>query len=245
MVRGYSILTILICLGILACKKRDSSCFNTYGEPAVKEVPLDSVTQFRLYKNITYHVYQDTLQKIVIRAGSNIIDHIHVYDQNHYVSVVNKNKCNFLRDYDNKVEVDIHYAYPERFYCEVSDSLIFEDTIVGEYLHVEQVTGGGGVRLSCDVFRLVMISSHGVGHYTVSGRAEKADLRVETNGSGDTRNFTADKYLILQNSTGDLRLNADQAIVDITIRGTGNILYSGIPDSIRINRLGDGNFIKQ
>ena len=229
-----------------SCKKAgEKSCFKSYGEITEKEILLDSVIQFRLFKDITYHLYQDSLKKIVIRGGSNVIEHIHVSNQLNVLTVMNMNECNFLRDYDKKIEVDIHYPDYGRIYTEINDSLIFEDTIASEYLHVEQVYGGGGTRLCVNVNRLVLIARQGVGHYKLSGRANEADLRVETNASGDATDFKAKKYLLYQNSTADMDVNLDSAEVHLTIKGTGNILYAGTPDSLVMVITGDGQLLKK
>lgn len=229
---------------ISACKKaNERTCFKSHGAAAQIEIPLDSVNHFNLYKNIRYHIYQDTLRKVIIKGGENVIPFIDIAQNGYEVSIQNKNKCNFLRDFDTKILVEIHYPWYDYIYSETNDSLLFKDTVLGDRLYVEQTLGGGGVKLNVNVNKLILVVSHGVGNYSVSGQANFADLRVQTNGSGDARQLQCPDYLLDNNSTADLRVNLNQATAKATIRGTGNILYSGVPDSLETFIKGDGQVI--
>jgi len=242
------IVFILSCLSLLlfSCKKAgDRQCLKSFGAPATLEIPLDSVYQFCLYKNITYHVFQDTLRKVVVKGGTNTVNFVKVSNVDHVLSITNENKCQFLRDFEQKITVEIHYPFLYKFYSETNDSLIFHDTISASQLHIEQSMGGGGVRAHVNVTELVMAASHGVGNFKVSGNAGTADLRVQTDGSGDATALVCPFYLLDQNSTQDLLVNLEGATASIAIKGTGNVIYTGTPDSLNIIQKGDGAVIQK
>jgi len=234
----------LMC-SFFSCKKaEDRACFKSYGDVIEKEIPLDSVSEFRLYKNITYHVYQDTLRKLIVRTGDKLVNHIVVENSGNVLSISNTNRCHFLRDYDKKTVVEIHYPFYNVIYSEANDSLIFKNTIVGNYLEVEQNLGGADVVLDVDVNHIVMIASGGVARFVLSGITNYADLRAQTNGSGDASNLKANNVYVYNNSTGDVLVDLDSAEADIHIKGTGDVLYSGAPDSLSLEKTGDGKLIK-
>lgn len=241
--KQFFILCILCSL--CACKKAgERQCLKGFGEDTVVTLPLDSVYEFKLYKNIRYEVYQDTLRKLVIRGGANMVNFIEVNNLNYVLSVRNQNKCDFLRKYEQKIIVEIHYPHFRNFYSETEDSLIFHDTLRGHEIHIEQNMGGGGVRLHVDTDILVLSASHGVASYQVSGTTTYADLRLQTGSSGNAENLRAKKLVIDHNSTGNLLVNLDSASAAITIRGTGNVLYRGNPDSLSVIKSGDGALIQ-
>lgn len=246
MVKFFGVIACVMLL-VISCKKaEDRSCFKSYGEMSELEIPLDSVYEFRLYKNMTYHLYQDSSYKMIVRGGKNVIGHVTTDYTNYTLSVRNENKCHFLRDYDNKIEVEIHYPfYQNMFYSETSDSIIFHDTIVASQIHVELIMGGGVVMLNAHTTELVMNASHGVGSFKVSGTTKFADLRVQTDARGDATGLTAEKMDVYQNSTGDIKVNLESANAFVWMRGTGNVIYSGIPDSLEILDQGDGAVIPQ
>lgn len=126
----WVLITLFVFTG---CKKPgDRTCFKNTGTFTSVEVPLDSVRTFRLYKNIRYHIYQDNARKIVIEGGEHVVNQIGVTNEDGIVSIHNNNKCNFLRDSEKMISVEIHYPYLNRFYIESSDSVVFENTVTNE-----------------------------------------------------------------------------------------------------------------
>lgn len=242
----YFFIISLLSLMIFSCKKSSvRSCFKSYGDETQIEYDLDSVDRFKLYKNIRYHIYQDTLRKVIIKGGENVIGLVELEYDSTSLSITNKNKCNFLRDFDNQIVVEIHYPFYKWIYSETDDSLVFKDTIHSNYLYVDQFLGGGKVILNTQADVLVMNASNGVGSYTLGGHADYADLRVQAGASGDATQLTSYSYLLDQNSTGDLKVNLDSAAANIKIKGTGNVIYTGDPDTIILTKTGDGELIEE
>lgn len=233
-------------LTLAACKKAtERTCLKSNGDESHIEIPLDSVANFKLYKGINYHIYQDTLRKVIIKGGSNVIPLVDVKNSSGELSIQNKNKCNFLRDYDKRIQVEIHYPFYHRIYSETEDSLIFKDTIYSNYLYVDQAMGGGHVTLHMNGGILVLLARNGVGSFDVSGTVNHADLRVQTGARGNARELKSNSFELDQNSTGNLYVNLDSAQAIIAIKGTGDVIYTGDPDTIIVNQIGVGTVIKE
>lgn len=241
----HSIFIAILCM-LFSCKKAtERTCLKSNGEESLIEIPLDSVANFMLYKNLNYHIYQDTLRKVIIRGGSNIIPLVEVKNISGELSIRNNNKCNFLRDYDKRIQVEIHYPFYKRFYSETEDSLIFEDTICSPYLYVDQAMGGGTVRLHIEGGTLILLARNGVGSFEVSGEVNHADLRIQSGAIGNARELKSPIYELDQNSTGNLYVNLDSAQAIVAMKGTGDVIYTGDPDSIIVNQTGVGAVIKE
>jgi hypothetical protein len=243
--RLFLIIPVLF-LFVISCKKKDErSCLKSFGADTELEFPLDSIKEFRLYKNISYYFFQDTLRKVIVKGGQNVVNFIRLQTADHILSITNENKCHFLRDFDHKIQVEIHYPFYSDIYSETNDSVIFQDTISADQLHVQQVLGGGGIRLCVNTKQLILEATHGVGNYKVTGQAQYADLRIQTNGSGDASGLKCPLFDIDLNSSGNLLVNLDSAKASVLIRGTGNVIYSGTPDSLIITKNGDGAVVQQ
>ncbi len=228
-----------------SCKKsEDRTCFKSTGEQTSIEIPLDSVHTFKLYKNIKYRIFQDTLRKVIINGGANVVDFIEVENENGTVSMHNKNKCNFLRKSEDFIEVEIHYPYLERFYIEPSDSVIFENTITSDSLIVELREGGGSALLDVDVNFFAINVSYGTADYVLSGQANNAEVKIQNNGFADASQFNAAYIFVYNNSTNDIKIDLDNSDAYVVIEGTGTIYYSGNPTAANLNQTGSGSFIK-
>ncbi|MEX1002642.1 MAG: DUF2807 domain-containing protein [Crocinitomicaceae bacterium] len=239
------IIAVGVLLAFFGCKKKeDRKCWKGHGEETFIEIPLDSVRSFDLGKGIRYKIYQDDLNKVVIRGGANMVNLIEVEDRQDTLYIDNNNSCNFLRDHERDVVVEIHYPYLQDFYIEPSDSVTFENTVSGDFLKIEIREAGGSLKLNTDVGFLYMVVSHGSGDFTVSGKATSAQLKVQHNGYGDARNFKADQLLVYQNSTAPIKINADNTKLEVEIQGIGDVFYTGTPIEVSLAGNGSGELIK-
>ncbi|WP_027421163.1 GIN domain-containing protein [Crocinitomix catalasitica] len=247
MIRRYKYIIpfLLILFLIGACKKsEDRACFKGIGDQITIEVPLDSVRHFVLNKNIRYKIYQDTLNKIVINGGSNMVNFITVGNADHVLNINNENKCRFLRSEEDLVEVEIHYPFYDTFFMDVTDSVIFVDTIVTENLYVEMRDGGGSAKMNVRAYELGFIVSNGAADFTLGGRVTKAELKVQNNGAANTENLIIDEYVfIYQNSTANILLNMNLNKALVVIDGSGDVIHIGNPNILIREGLGTGEII--
>ena len=229
----------------VACKKaNDRRCFKSTGNKVEIEIPLDSTNHFKLYKNLKYYIVQDSLQKVIIRGGENVVGFVDVVTEDFVTSVRNTNSCNFLRDAEAIIEVEIHYPHPKRFYIEPSDSVIFKNTISCDSLIVDIRDGGGSARLDVNVGFLYINVSHGTADYTLTGNANNAEVKIQNNGFADASAFNAPAIFLYHNSTGDLKINLENSSGLVLINGTGNVLYTGMGLALELQQNGSGKFVK-
>jgi hypothetical protein len=239
----YAFFVITLVL-IVSCKKaEDKRCLKSFGEMSEIEIPLDSTNEFRLSKRIKYNFYQDSLKKVVVRAGKNMLKFIDVNTSEYVTTIQNNNGCNFVRRYDKIVEVDVHYPKYSRIYSESSDSVIFKNTITGQSLSIEIRNGAGVVDIEADVDDVAISVSYGVGSYVLKGRSNSAVISLQNKGRGDATGFSAKNIRIYQNSSNDLKVNLDSSEVNVLLNGNGDILYLGTPDTLGFSGQGDSQFL--
>jgi len=239
-----NVFVISIFVLLLGCKKtEDRPCYKSFGDVVEKEIALDSVNKFELYKNIKYRFYQDSTKKIVVRGGKNMVNFVDIRTLDYVTSINNLNKCNFLRNSDKLMEVDIHYPTYNSIYAEPTDSIIFMDTLKGDFTKIELRNGGGVLDLTVDMNHISLSVSFGVGSYVVKGRTKYSNLSIQNMGRGDALGLTSNFISIYQNSSNDLYSNFDSAEVKILYYANGDVFYSGTPDSLSISGVGDGEVL--
>ncbi len=225
-------------------KAEERSCLKGAGDYTELMAPLDSIRHFVFNENIKYRIYQDEQRKVVIKGGANLVEHIEVNMVNDTLSVRNNNKCNFLRNNADIVEVEIHYPYLNTFFMDVTDSVVFENKIIGDFLGIEMKDGGGSMLLDVDLHRISIIVSQGAADFTLNGKADEAELKVQNNGSANAIRFRPGYVFVFQNSTADFFINLDGTSALIIVDGTGNVFYENEPGNIEAEGVGSGQIIR-
>lgn len=242
----YLLVTVLsLCVLFVSCQKsEDRTCWKGAGDDAELSVGLDSVSHFRLLKNIKYRIYQDNERRLTIKGGENLIKHIGVTRNGYEITVENFNRCNFLRGSETMPEVEIHYPHFNSFFIDPTDSVVFEGTICGDSVGVEMRDGGGSLVMDVDVEKIAMIVSHGPADFTLTGKADAAELKVQNNGAGNAAYFRSNYVFIYQNSTADISINLDNTWALIVVDGTGHVFYRNKPKVLDREGLGQGQIIQ-
>lgn len=242
--KSIGMLTVLALMLFSCAKSEDRSCFKSNGSYAERFLTLDSIRAFHLNEHIKYRIYQNDYRKLIIKGGGNLINFIEVDNRDNVLYVTNNNKCNFLRDQNEQVEVEIHYPYLNTFYIDATDSVVFANKVRGNSLTVEMRNGGGSLTATVDVHKISMVISHGAGDITLKGIADEAELKVQNNGAMDAAGFHSTYVYMYQNSTADMFIDLDNSSADIQIDGTGNVFYRNNAANIVTWGLGQGTIQK-
>lgn len=239
---GHIFLFVLL---FSACKKaEDRRCWKSFGDDTTIEIPIDSLQKMRLNSGLTYIMHQSSVRKVEVVGGSNMVNEVDVEIVNFTLEITNRSTCNFLRNFDKKVIVHIYYPEFINIYAEISDSLIFMDTIEGDKMSLEMRSAGGVAIMTTNINHLEVIVSAGPGHFVANGFAKYATLKTQGQGYGNALGLESKFLSGYQNSGAPLELNLDGSEANILIDGAGDVLYKGTPKSIELTQNGAGNFIK-
>lgn len=238
------IIIIIITLGIWSCKKaEDRKCYKSFGDITEVEYSIDSVQKFKLYKKIKYKFYQDTSRKVIVRTGNSMQKFIEVKTEGYITTINNYNQCHFLRDNDKKVEVEIHYPHYNTIYAEPSDSMVFVDTLKGEYTNIHLRDGGGTLKLNVNMNQIQVGISYGTGNFIIGGQANYSHLSIQNLAYGDALNLKTDELSIYHNSNNDLLTNFDSTNVKVLFYANGDVRFVGQPLSLSVEGVGEGEVI--
>lgn len=241
-IKGVAFIFIL---SFIACQKaEDRTCFKSTGSYSEIIMPLDSIRHFDFGERIKYRIYQNNYNKVIIKGGKNLIQQIDISNRDNILYVRNRNKCQVLRNDLDIVTVEIHYPFLNSFFMNASDSVVFMDKIKGYSFSVEMRNGGGSLVADVDVHKISMIVSSGAGDFTLGGKADEAELKVQNNGSANAIYFRSEYVYIYQNSTANMFIDLKNSSALISIDGTGNVFYSNDAGNIEREGLGEGQIIK-
>ncbi|HQW58476.1 MAG TPA: DUF2807 domain-containing protein, partial [Gammaproteobacteria bacterium] len=108
--RTKQLFLLFISLVQMACNKESAPDFvQTTGELTQVERTTAEFNEIELNNSIDLVLTQDTVNRIIVEAGRNLIPDILTDVNNGKMVIKNSNKFNFLRSYKKKIRVLVHY----------------------------------------------------------------------------------------------------------------------------------------
>jgi hypothetical protein len=237
---------IIVVLSILiACKKaEDRSCFKTVGAETTKEIYTAGFNQLHLKEHIIYTLVQDTVEKIVLTGGKNLLNLIDIQVADNILEIKNSNRCNFLRTYKKKVRAEVHFKDLINIDFEGTEELTNKDTLNLKWFFILIKNGAGPVKLNVNATSIDALISHGFGDFTFNGVTSNANFNIRSNGFCDVYGLKVkDSLTVISATPGTLKVNAQNTVFKAQIEADGNILYKGKAKNVSLNKLGKGNLI--
>lgn len=230
---------------VLSCKKaEDRSCFKSIGEDAQRVVDLPEFSKLKLYKNLSFHLVQDTVNYAVIKGGKNLINLVTFSMEDDFMAVHNENKCNFLRSYDHIIEVELHFKNINFVDFYGSQPLTNADTIRADFFNLYIDKGAGSVTLTIDTDYANGYIHEGAGDYTLKGKILYGHFQIRDNGFADVTGLDIEEGIELSTwSSGTLKCRANQIPLKVNIYRAGDVWYYGNPSSITVHQEGTGKLI--
>jgi hypothetical protein len=237
----------LVLIFAVGCKKaEDRACWKSTGDESSLVLPINTfVDTLILGENFNYRLIPDTVEYIEVAGGENVIPFVQALESNGKIVISNENKCNFLRSFKKKIQVNIHLKQLRFLRYTGGGEVVSSDTIHTSELRLFIVDGGGPVNLMVQTGYLEAVIAHGYGDFTFSGTSLATFLNCQSNGFCDTRNLsTTGNLRVRSSSSADMRVNAAQTNFIVEIYGRGNIRYTGTPNSLVTTITGEGQLIQ-
>lgn len=230
---------------LFACKKAENrKCFKTAGGDSEKTVHVGTFHQLELGPHIRYVLVQDTVEKVVLSGGKNLLNFISTDVVDNRLVVKNKNKCNFLRSYKKEVKAEIHLKTLHKVLFEGTKALDCQGQLDLPYLTVVTRDGAGDFNLNVKSSVLSMVITNGWGNFNLTGETDYMKLDIRVNGSTDAYGLTVNDSLdVISTSSGLIKVNAHGAQFRAEVSSNGDIWYIGTPSSKEYNRYGEGELI--
>jgi hypothetical protein len=231
----------------IGCKKStERSCFKSSGKLVSTIIDQGYFNILRLHPYVDYELIQDTTNYVEISCGENLFPFIDVAVKDSILTISNKNKCRFLRDYDKSVKAKIHLSSLFNIYYDGTGSLISLDTISASFFTLKIEDSAGEVNLIVKSEVLSVYKTNAAGLLVLSGKTNKARYENTSLNKFDVSNLEVrDSVFFLNQGYGHMYLYTKLINVYGRIEGVGNVYYKGLPALTQVQSLGKGKFIEQ
>jgi hypothetical protein len=197
-----------------------------------------------LKEHLKYVLVQDTVEKVVLTGGENLLNFIEVDVVDGVLTMSNSNRCNFLRSYKKKVTAEIHFKSLINMEFIGTEELTNKGTLELGWFTLLIRDGAGPLKLNMNAEAVFATISHGWGDFTFNGVVNHANLNVRSNGFCDTYGLKViDSLTVISNTQGSVKVNADNTIFRAETDADGNIYFKGNPLSTSFNQYGNGELI--
>lgn len=213
-------------------------CFTSTGKIVTEEYPLQDFQTIQLNNLFTVYLQQDTVNKLVFKAGKNIMPKLGYSINDTTLSVYDKNFCDFINPYDHIPQVTIHFKSFSLLQCFGQVNMYSVDTIRGNYITVQMKTKISNVDLTFDTYVTNFQLWNSTGNFYLRGKTTNTYFINYGTGYLFAEDLkVSDEALISANSTGDTHMQSGKVLIAI-IKNKGEIYYYGTPDSVNIERMG-------
>jgi hypothetical protein len=232
-------------LVLIACKKPENRrCAKTAGEDSELVHMVDSFDKLDIGPNFKVVLVQDSVEKVIVRGGKNLINFIQLEVTDGILTIVNDNKCNFLRSYKHVVEVEIHLINVINVLFKGTKELSCANQLHLPYLTFEIQEGAGKCNLNLNCYSLFLGSGFGWGNYEVVGQTNFLKVNFRDNGFGDMYGLQVlDTATVISSSSERMKINLGGAAARVETSSYGDIWYIGTPTFLEYYQYGEGELI--
>lgn len=241
----HSIMLILILLFSSSCEKfQPGDCFKNTGEITEESRELTAIKYLHMYNNVDVYVKYDPNYSVLVKAGKNVIPGIKTSVSEQTLTIENVNSCNWVRSFDNPIEVYISTPELDSIVYQSSGNLIFTNQFVGDSIKIDVLEGAGSIDLWLEMVKSRINLAYGTADLNVKGHSHLSYLHSEAYGPADLSALNTEFTFMTNKSTNNCRVRA-RLELDVAIYNVGDVYYSGNPNIINADIAGPGKLIKE
>jgi hypothetical protein len=197
----------------------------------------------KLENHINLFIKQDIVNKLRIEANENLLpfivtdffrDTLHIYDDN---------RCEFLRNYKNEINVYVSVKKLDRIWFNGSGKVFAEDTIISDKFYLDLLTAGGSIDVKIKVAWSKISIHTGPGDIKIAGISNTCSFYSASNGFIDASELITKTSYVHNKGTGDFTVNVNNEM-GVEMNNTGSVFCYGNPNILYKNITGKGELIK-
>ena len=242
----HILIASFILLSLVCCKKVENrSCIKSVGAEKIKVIDLPFFNKLQLYERIKFELVQDSVNKVILKGGENLLNKIDVKISEDTLIINNNNKCNFLRNYIKIVTAEVHFKELNQLRYFGTELLTNKGVLNLPWFNLSIESSSGSVNLNLNS-SVIYASSGNYGDFNIAGKTNIAFIYNNSNGYCNTYNLLVkDSIKVSSRTMGIMKINADNTLLNAEILNGGNIFYKGNPSSILLKKTGKGELIKE
>lgn len=219
-------------------------CFYGSGPLSTEERSLGKIDGIYLTSNVDLILYEDSVPRMRVTAGKNLIDGIEAKIENGILRVRNKNKCNWIRKMDPTLTLEIWTNNLQSLYVEnASGDVTCMDSINTYLFRFDSFNCLGNYRLKLNTTYATLALHNGPADLYVEGRVLTQYNYNAGYGKMNCVNLQSDNVFMRNKGTNDVLVTSTQKL-EAEIGYIGNIYYKGNPAEIKSQITGSGKLIK-
>lgn len=215
------------------CKKDGGcNCLKGTGDVITEVRQLPTFNGVYVENDVNLIFQEDTVQRVSVEAGKNIMDGILTEMDGGILTIKNKNKCNFLRRLDIPINVYIHYVR-NQFYqirTEGTGTIANTNPCTNDSINLES-EGSANITFQMGGLCRTYTHQHGAGDITLLGSCDQVIIYAKGTGFTITEDCTNNYTWVWTNTTGKTSVHSIGMLIT-NINGSGNVYYKGTPTSI-------------
>lgn len=175
-------------------------------------------------------------QTVEIEADDNIIPIISTNVRGGELRIKNEQR------YRTNHEVNVYITIPvvSRLSIQGSGNLYGENPLAGDQLEVD-ISGSGNMDIEMYYTRLA-VEGNGSGDFQMFGEVEEQEIKISGSGNYRAKDLNSQSCYIKISGSGQGEVKVSD-LLDVEIRGSGDIIYYGNPE-IRSSIRGSGDLVK-
>ena len=227
-------LVILILSLIYSCEKgHRTDCLKSYGEQVKINRNIEAFGTINIRTHVDLTLIEDSTNWIEVISGENLVDGIITEVTNGALNIYDANKCHWMRSYDNKNEVIVHYKQFHHIYFESTGNIKFSNAFTFDSLTIDCWNAGGSLEVKLNNkechFNIHTLTSD----ITASGQTDNLYCYQGGNGFIYATDVETTNCFVSNFGIGDFYVKASNKLV-IQLSNVGNVYYGGSPNEVVI-----------
>lgn len=240
--------SLLFILYLASCKPaHERACFKGVGDSDSLIVELPHFEKLILGEHINFVLIQDTIEKVRIYGGENLLDHITINTDGPLELIIsNDNRCRFLRYRKNEIIVYIHFKNLNELVYNGSESLTNEGVLdlTGNNIQITTEGAAGSIDLNLYAYEIYNLNKVGWSDVTLSGHCTFLRSQIFGNQILNATDLVVYESINHVSQAGTLsKINADSIELKVELSGTGDLWYYGFPSEIDKKEYNSGKLI--
>ena len=162
---------IVICFFLLlvSCKNK-SACFHSYGSETSFYIETGSFNKLNIDGDFNVNLIKSDQEIIEVIGGENNAQFIRTNNDNNELFITNDNKCNWLRNYDNEIQINVYFKNIKTIRS-IGSSYIYNDIPFHVDTLFVHVNGVEDVSLELDSVNFIWVDMYVIGDLELRGSA--------------------------------------------------------------------------
>jgi len=221
----YKPLFFLLLL-LAGCQK--PSCFTDAGPVAQTERTTFPFTKIVLYDNIHLVLTQDTVDKLMVEAGQNLLSQIATTVNDQTLTIKNNVGCSWLRRPGETITVYASVKNLQQVDYNGSGNITSTNTITSPTLFFYSYEGAGNIDVAIDAEVAGAYIHHENADITLHGRAHRFFTYINARGTLNIKDLQVQNMVMEYGGVRNTTVNVSDSL-DVIIYHTGNVYYKGQP----------------